>query len=119
MSVLLQIITILFGIVFLVNKYFEWTEKIFRGIYPNSPVMSQQGNGEILFFSLYYVMTGIHGLHVLIGIIVIAFMAVFTRQGSYHAGKFFQTRKHGTLLALCGYRLDLSLPALLSDYVKR
>ena len=78
LSVLLQIITILFGIVFLINKYFEWTEKIFRGIYPGSPVMSQQGNGEILFFSLYYVMTGIHGLHVLIGIIVIAFMAVFT-----------------------------------------
>ena len=80
LSVLLQIMTILFGIVFLINKYFEWAEKIFRGIYPGSPLMSQQGNGEILFFSLYYVMTGIHGLHVLIGIIVIAFMAVFTRQ---------------------------------------
>lgn len=78
LSVLLQIITILFGIVFLVNKYFEWAEKILNGIYPNSPVLLQYGKGQILFFGLYYVMTGIHGLHVLIGIIVIAFMVVFT-----------------------------------------
>lgn len=78
LSAVLQVITVFFGIVFLVNKYFEWTEKIFRGIYPNSPVMLQQGKGEILFFSLYYVMTGIHGLHVLIGIIVISVTAVFT-----------------------------------------
>ena len=78
LSAVLQVITILFGIIFLVNKYFEWTAKIFRGIYPNSPVLLHYGKGQILFFSLYYVMTGIHGLHVLIGIVVISFMVVFT-----------------------------------------
>jgi cytochrome c oxidase subunit 3 len=77
-SVLLQSVTILLGLVFLVNKYFEWTAKIFHGIYPNSPVLLQLGKGEILFYSLYYVMTGIHGLHVFIGTVVISFMAVFT-----------------------------------------
>ena len=81
LSVLLQILTILLGLVFLVNKYFEWTEKIFRGIYPNSPVLLNQSKGQILFFSLYYVMTGIHGLHVLIGTIVISFMVVFSLKG--------------------------------------
>jgi cytochrome c oxidase subunit III len=80
LSALLQVITILFGVVFLVNKYFEWTAKIFSGIYPNSRVLLQHSKGEILFFSLYYVMTGLHGLHVLIGIIVISFMVVFTRR---------------------------------------
>jgi cytochrome c oxidase subunit 3 len=78
LSALLQFITILFGIIFLVNKYFEWTAKIFQGIYPNSPVLLKYSKGEILFYGLYYVMTGIHGLHVLIGIIVISFMVVFT-----------------------------------------
>jgi cytochrome c oxidase subunit III len=78
LSALLQVITILFGVVFLVNKYFEWTVKIFRGIYPNSPVLMQYSKGEILFFGLYYVMTGIHGLHVFIGTVVISFMVVFT-----------------------------------------
>ena len=81
LSALLQIATILFGVVFLVNKYFEWTEKIFRGLYPGSPVLLQQSKGEILFFGLYYVMTGIHGLHVLIGTIVISVMVVFTVRG--------------------------------------
>jgi len=78
LSALLQVITILFGVVFLVNKYFEWTAKIFNGIYPNSPVLLQYSKGQILFFSLYYVMTGIHGLHVLIGTVVISVMVVFT-----------------------------------------
>ena len=80
LSAMLQVITILFGIVFLIDKYFEWMEKISQGIYPGSPVLLRYGDGEILFFSLYYVMTGIHGLHVLIGIVVISFMVVFTRR---------------------------------------
>ncbi len=30
-------------------------------------------HGKILYFGLYYVMTGIHGLHVLIGVGIICF----------------------------------------------
>lgn len=36
-----------------------------------------------LFFSLYYIMTGIHGLHVLIGMVAIGWLAVRARQGAY------------------------------------
>jgi cytochrome c oxidase subunit 3 len=95
LSVLLQIITILFGIVFLVNKYIEWSEKILKGIYPNSPVILHYKDGEILFYSLYYVMTGIHGLHVLIGIIVIAFMVVFTRREAITKENFSKLENTG------------------------
>ncbi len=80
LSAALQLATIAMGIVFLVIKYAEWTQKIRLGLYPNSPVLLQKSPGEILFFGLYYVMTGIHGLHVLIGIGAIAFMVVFTRR---------------------------------------
>jgi cytochrome c oxidase subunit 3 len=38
----------------------------------------EKSQGQIIFFGLYYVMTGIHGLHVLIGTIVITFMLIFT-----------------------------------------
>lgn len=31
----------------------------------------------MLFFNLYYVMTGLHGLHVLVGIVVLSFMLAF------------------------------------------
>lgn len=76
----LQIATIGMGITFLLIKYAEWAAKIGLGLYPNSPVLLQKSPGEILFFGLYYVMTGIHGLHVLIGVIVIACMVVFTKR---------------------------------------
>ena len=78
LSSLLQVMTIVFGAIFLIIKYFEWGAKISLGLYPDSPVLLQQPKGEILFFGLYYVMTGIHGLHVFIGIIVISFMLFFT-----------------------------------------
>ena len=64
-SSLLQLATILMGLAFLVIKYFEWSAKIALGLYPDSPVLLKLGKGEILFFGLYYVMTGLHGLHVL------------------------------------------------------
>lgn len=74
----LQLVTIAMGAAFLVIKYFEWTAKIDIGIYPNSPVLLKMNRGEILFFGLYYVMTGLHGLHVLVGCVVISFMLYFT-----------------------------------------
>jgi cytochrome c oxidase subunit 3 len=42
--------------------------KIEHGIYPNSQTLLARARGEILFFGLYYVMTGLHGLHVLVGV---------------------------------------------------
>jgi cytochrome c oxidase subunit 3 len=78
LSIFLQLATIAMGIAFLVIKLSEWSAKIRLGLYPNSPVLLQKSPGEILFFGLYYVMTGIHALHVLIGICAIAFMVAFT-----------------------------------------
>jgi cytochrome c oxidase subunit III len=76
----LQAATLLMGLAFLVIKFFEWKAKIVLGIYPGSPVLLNLGKGEILFFGLYYMMTGLHGLHVLVGCISIAFMVFFTRR---------------------------------------
>lgn len=77
-SILFQASTIMLGIAFLVNKYLEWSDHIRHGYYPDSPELLVMSHGKILFFGLYYVMTGIHGLHVLIGISVIGFMLVLT-----------------------------------------
>jgi cytochrome c oxidase subunit 3 len=78
LSIFLQLATIVMGIAFLVIKLTEWAQKINVGLYPNSPALLKQSKGQILYFGLYYVMTGIHGLHVLIGICVISVMVVFT-----------------------------------------
>ena len=67
-------ITIGFALVFMVNKYFEWGAKIHHGIYPGSKDLLSKPDGEILYFGLYYVMTGLHTLHVIIGVIFFLFI---------------------------------------------
>ncbi len=59
--------TILSALLFLVNKYFEWMDKIGHGIYPDSPILAQRPPGEVVFFGLYFITTGLHALHVLLG----------------------------------------------------
>ncbi len=76
LSIIMLTITIGFALFFMVNKYFEWSAKVSHGIYPGSEEMLNKQNGEILFFGLYYVMTGLHGLHVLIGIVLLTFILV-------------------------------------------
>ena len=72
LTLLLSSITVLLGIVFLINKYFEWGTKFHHGIWPGSTHMLEtMSQGEILFFGLYFVMTGLHALHIIIGLIVI------------------------------------------------
>ncbi len=69
--------TIVAGGAFLVNKYFEWSAKIHHGIYPKGPEMANLSDGEVVFYGLYYVMTGLHALHVLVGLIFLAVMLYF------------------------------------------
>jgi cytochrome c oxidase subunit III len=77
LSLIMLSTTLIFAAMFMVNKYFEWSAKFEHGLYPGSKVLLARPNGQILFFGLYYVMTGLHGLHILIGMIVLAFMLVF------------------------------------------
>jgi cytochrome c oxidase subunit 3 len=91
----LQLATILLGVAFLIIKYFEWGAKISLGIYPNSPVLLARDKGEILFFGLYYVMTGLHGLHVLAGVFVISFMLYFTRKETINRENYARLENTG------------------------
>jgi cytochrome c oxidase subunit 3 len=72
--------TLLCGIAFLINKYFEWSAKFHHGIYPRGPEMVNLSNGESVFYGLYYVMTGLHGLHVFVGLVFFIFILVFIKK---------------------------------------
>ena len=67
---------------FLVVKGFEWIPKIMDGILP----------GTDLFFGVYYMTTGLHLIHVLIGMYFIGLLIVRAKKGRYtdegcnHAG---------------------------------
>jgi cytochrome c oxidase subunit 3 len=70
-ALLLLGITVLLGLAFLVNKYFEWGEHLKEHIYPGSAALALRGQGDVLFYGLYFFMTGLHALHIIIGLIFI------------------------------------------------
>ncbi|MCP3943273.1 MAG: cytochrome c oxidase subunit 3 family protein [Desulfobacteraceae bacterium] len=76
------------GAIFLVNKYFEWGHKIALGIYPNSDRLLDGPDGLNMFFGLYYIITGLHGLHIVIGMTFLAVSFGFVLVGRVTAKRF-------------------------------
>jgi len=75
-ALLLIGITIFLGFAFLVNKYFEWGGHIREHIYPGSSVLALRGQGDVLFYGLYFFMTVLHALHIIIGLVFIGVISV-------------------------------------------
>ena len=65
--------TIILAFVFLGVKAIEWTAEAQHGVFLGLDAL-QSGNdsskpfGQILFFGMYFTMTGLHGFHIIIGI---------------------------------------------------
>ena len=95
LSMVLLMATMALGLLFLVNKGFEWGTKINHGIYPNSPRLLARTKGEILFFGLYYIMTGLHGLHVLIGVGVLSAMLILIAKDEINQMRFAPLENSG------------------------
>jgi len=75
------ILTIILAGVFLVDKYFEWGAKIHHGIYPGGAEMAALAPGMQGFFNLYYIMTGLHGIHIVIGMCVLGWVYWLIEKG--------------------------------------
>ena len=67
-----------------------------------------------MFFSLYFCMTGLHALHMIIGIGLLTWLIVKARARRVLAALQHAGRSGRALLALRRHRLDLPLPAALS-----
>jgi len=63
--------TVLLGGVFLCVKYIEWTEEFRHGLFPDTNI----------FFSLYFMMTGLHGIHVFLGMCALTYVVVLAARG--------------------------------------
>jgi cytochrome c oxidase subunit 3 len=87
-ALLLIATTFILALVFMVNKYFEWSHKFHYDIYPGSEVMKNMEQGEILFFGLYYMMTGLHALHVIVGMVLLAINGVKLMRGRMHSENY-------------------------------
>lgn len=78
--------TILLAGGFLVVKYFEYSHKIHEGMLPG-PLYDFAGieaaNAHI-FFSIYFMMTGLHGIHVVIGMLVLTWVMTRAMKGHFY-----------------------------------
>jgi len=95
LTIILLATTLILALVFLVNKYFEWGAKIEHGLYPGSESLHQLGHGEVLFFGLYYFMTGLHALHIIIGIVFIAVMIAKVQNEKLNVDRYVQLENAG------------------------
>ncbi len=88
-------ITIILGLAFLVNKYFEWGEHIKEHIYPGSAVLALRGHGDVLFYGLYFFMTGLHALHIIVGLIFISVIASLIIRNRIHSENYVLLENSG------------------------
>ncbi|MFC2150607.1 cytochrome c oxidase subunit 3 family protein [Calditrichota bacterium] len=81
----LMIATVLLACTFMVVKYFEYAHKFHLGQLPGTfyHYNGIEGTNPHIFFSVYFMMTGLHGLHVLIGIGVIIWLIMRAKRGHF------------------------------------
>jgi cytochrome c oxidase subunit 3 len=78
------VVTLLCGATFMVVKYFEYTHKIHEGLLPGKFFHHAAEHSNLaLYFSFYYLMTGLHGTHVLIGMGLITWVLIRTIRGDF------------------------------------
>jgi len=96
------IFTLLFALTFMVIKYFEYSSKISHGTLPGlmfneyilDPVtgtmMIQEAwyGGSQMFYGIYFTMTGLHGVHVLVGVGLILWILLKNEKGAYSSAYY-------------------------------
>jgi cytochrome c oxidase subunit 3 len=92
------IVTLLFGLGFLAIHSYEYWHDVHEGAMPGRyfHVEGVHVPGASMFYTLYYIMTGLHSLHVLAGVLVLAFLAVKTWRGAYDS-KYYAPVEMGGL----------------------
>lgn len=83
-------ITVGLALTFMVIKFFEYTHKFEKGIFPGKyyaydGLEHEKAN---IFFSIYYLMTGLHGIHVTIGIGLMIWLIYKAKKNVLHSGYY-------------------------------
>jgi len=76
--------TVALGLVFLGIKAAEYTHKYHEGLIPGAGFALQGAERQqMLFFAFYFVMTGLHAAHMIIGVVVVTIIAFQAWRGRY------------------------------------
>lgn len=84
-------ITVLLGVTFLFLKGWEYYSKIEMGF----------GLSSNTFFTYYWLLTGFHFVHVLIGLLLISYALLSTKSGTYSASNFEDVESIGIFWHMC------------------
>ena len=80
------VVTLLLGLVFLAIKAVEYAEKFRDNLFPGASfTWTEAGdpNQVQMFYWIYFAMTGLHALHMVIGIGILAYLIFFAWKGRY------------------------------------
>jgi cytochrome c oxidase subunit 3 len=94
-AIILLGITIFLAVLFMVNKYFEWGDKISYGFFPDTATLHELGQGTILFFGLYFVMTGLHALHIIIGLVLLTYILFKIQKNDINSNNYYLLENGG------------------------
>ena len=85
MLVLFLVVTMLLGGLFLGIKFYEYYEKYGEGLIPGSQFTWSGSNPQhaSLFFIFYFVMTGMHALHMLVGVGLMMTLITLARRNKF------------------------------------
>jgi len=81
--------TLILGLTFLGVKAFEWNEKFEMHHVPGMANFHLDGVGmqgpAQIFFSLYFAMTGLHAMHMVVGVGIITWLMIQAKRGKFTA----------------------------------
>ncbi|MDE0851568.1 heme-copper oxidase subunit III family protein [Yoonia sp.] len=89
-TAIMLLVTAFLGAAFVGMQVFEWTKLILEGVRPwGNPMGAPQ------FGAIFFMITGFHGTHVLIGVIFLIVNAIKVWRGDYDTGQrgYFTSRK--------------------------
>lgn len=80
------LVTLALAATFLVVKGFEYSTDIREGLVPGPAFSSELPPQAEIFFYLYWTMTGLHAVHVMVGAGLLTVLAILARRGRFTEG---------------------------------
>ena len=84
------LVTLFLAACFLFIKYLEYSHKFHEGLLPGAHFHFEglKDPKTPLFFSLYFMMTGLHGIHVLAGMGIISWILIRSNKGHFNSSYY-------------------------------
>ena len=99
MIVLMLILTMVLGLVFFVVKGFEWYADYEEGLVPwmnwDQARLGDDNFQIKMFMVLYFIMTGTHAVHMIVGMILLGWLAYKSSKGAFNSKYYTQLELGG------------------------